>query len=34
MEMDYFKTDTLKKEFKTLTEEILQAMPNLFLQVG
>ena len=32
--MDYFKTDTLKKEFKTFTEEILPAMPKLFLQVG
>ena len=26
MEMDYFKTNILKKEFKTLTEEILPAV--------
>ena len=26
MKMDYFKTDISKKEFKTLTEEILPVM--------
>ena len=26
--MDYFKTDISKKEFKTLTEEILPVVPK------